>query len=66
VAFAAGHADRIIVRVADRWECTFYSAAPEPVEDLRLWPTGLTLARRRAPGWEFVDRLPSDPPIEWT
>lgn len=65
VAFAARHADRIIVRLADRWECTFYSAGPERVEDLALLPGGVKLARRRAPGWEFVDRIPSDPPIEW-
>jgi hypothetical protein len=65
VVFAARHADRIIVRVADRWESTLYSAGPERVEDMPLLPVGLKLARRRAPGWEFVDRAPSDPPIEW-
>ncbi len=65
VAFAARHADRIIVRVADRWESTSYSAGPHRVDGLAPLPAGVMLARRRAPGWEFVDRTPSDPAIEW-
>ena len=38
---------------------------PDRVGDLAPLPAGLKLARRRAPGWEFVDRTPSDPRIEW-
>jgi len=60
-------ASRVIVRVADSWDNTFYSAGQESLKTLPAWdeanPPSLT--RRRLPGYEFLDRTEADDPIRW-
>jgi hypothetical protein len=69
LAWARERASRVVVRVCTSWENDFYSGGDEqwsPQNPLPAWrPGGLELERRRLPGWEFVDRTPSDPPIDW-
>ncbi|MFN2617067.1 MAG: hypothetical protein ABR581_08080 [Thermoleophilaceae bacterium] len=70
IAWARDRAARVIVRVKDSWENSFYSAGELPVLDeerpMKSWPEqGLDLEPRRSPGWEHVDRTAADDPIEW-
>jgi hypothetical protein len=71
IAWARERAARVVVRVEDSWQSSFYSAGElQALDDngtpLAAWPDGgLDLKPRRSPGWEHVDRTEADEPIDW-
>jgi hypothetical protein len=65
VVWAREHAKRVLVRVHDCEECSFYSAGRVALDGVPALPQTLELSRRRAPGWEFPDRSAGEEPIDW-
>lgn len=61
LVWGSSRADRVSVRIAG---AGFYSAGPVAGEHPPL-DESQVVVRRRAPEWEFLDRLESDPPISW-
>lgn len=65
--WARARADRIIVRVNTDDEDDHFSAGPDRIEKFLEWPPpGYRAVRRRAAGYEYIDRTSDDPPIKWT
>ncbi len=62
--WARGRASRVLVRRGGFGDHP-YTAADVPDEDERPLAEALPVEPRRLPGWEFVDRTPSHPPISW-
>ena len=60
LAWCRERADRVTVRLGN----TFYSAGRVPGSEPPVDET-LEFARRRFPGWEFLDLTADDPPISW-
>jgi hypothetical protein len=77
LVWARARAPRVIVRyVAPESGPAAFTAGDEaartnlkgdgPIVDLPPWPpAGLDLTPGRNPGWEFMERTDSDPPIQW-